>query len=147
MLMHEFYHKEVASRAVINARSAMPQKTMRTILTQEVLRVLMNCSRHLPWEEVSRHVEEYCARMQFSGHSLKMRGQVVRSALNAYDKIREKDERGETPMYRPREWNREEREENRRKKKRDWFRGKDGKKVWCSSQRHQGASLKEGLRR
>ena len=128
MLMHEFYHKEVASRAVLNARSAMPQKTIRTVLTQEILRILMNCSKHLPWKQVSKHVEEYCARMQFSGHSRKMRGQVVRSALNAYDKIREKDERGEVPMYRPREWNREEREENRRKKKRDWFKGKDGKK-------------------
>ena len=128
MLMHEFYHKDVASRGVINARSAMSQKTMRTILTQEVLRVLMNCSKHLPWEEVCKHVQEYCARMQFSGHSTRMRGQVVRSALNAYDKIREKDARGEVPMYRPREWNREEREENRRKKKRYWFRGEDGKK-------------------
>ena len=86
--MYEFYHKDVASRAVINARPAMPLKTMTTILTQEVLRVLMNCRRHLPWEEVSKHVEEYCARMQFSGHSMKMRGRVVRSALNAYDKIR-----------------------------------------------------------
>ena len=31
-------------------------------------------------------------------------------------------------MYRPREWNKEEREENRKRKKRDWFKGKDGKK-------------------
>merc|ERR1711951_336870 len=66
LVMHEFYHKEVASRAVINARSAMPQKTIRTVLTQEVLRILRNCSRHLPWEQVCKHVEEYCARMQFS---------------------------------------------------------------------------------
>ena len=52
----------------------------------------------------------------------------MRSALNAYDKIRERDERGEVPLYRPREWNKEEREENRKKKKRDWFKGKGGKK-------------------
>ena len=56
-----------------------------------------------------------------------MRGQVVKSALNAYDRIREKDERGEVPMYRPRNWNKEEREEEKKRKKSNWFRGKEGK--------------------
>ena len=69
----------------------MPWKDKRTILTQEILRVLKNCSRRLPWEEVCTHVETYCSRMQFSGYDKRFRTQVVQSALSAYDKMLEKD--------------------------------------------------------
>ena len=66
--------------------------------------------------------------MQFSGHSKRMRRQVIKSALNAYDIMREKDERGEEPLYRPKEWKKSERLQKRRDKKSRWFRGKEGKK-------------------
>ena len=62
-------------------------------------------------------------KMQFSGYTETFRAQVVRSALCAYDKMVEKDGRGEEPLYRPREWRRVERAEERRKKKSDWFKG------------------------
>ena len=47
-IMHEHYHKEVGSRAVVNAKSALPHKMKRTIHTQEIIRILRNCSRYLP---------------------------------------------------------------------------------------------------
>ena len=37
MIMHEFYSKEVSSKNVINAKSAIPWSTKRTVLTQEIL--------------------------------------------------------------------------------------------------------------
>ena len=123
LVLHEYYHKDVASRAVINARSAVPWRDKRTILTQEILRVLRNCSRHLPWGEVCAHVETYCARMQFSGYDKRFRTQVVRSAVSAYDKMIEKDMNGEEPLYRPRNWKRVERAKSRRKKRGEWFKG------------------------
>ena len=123
LVLHEYYHKDVASRAVISARSAVPWRDKRTILTQEVLRVLRNCSKYLPWSEVCAHVETYCARMQFSGYDKRFRTQVVRSALNAYDKMVEKDANGEEPMYRPRSWKRVERAKSRRAKMSEWFKG------------------------
>ena len=48
LIMYEFYSKSVASKAVINAKSALNWSTKRTVLTQEVLRVLLYCSRLLP---------------------------------------------------------------------------------------------------
>ena len=124
-LLHEYYHKEVASRAVISARSAVPWQAKRTILTQEILRVLRNCSRRLPWSEVCAHVETYLARMQYSGYHRRFRTEVVMSALNAYDKMVERDEEGVEPLYRPRGWNEVERAKRRRAKKGDWFKGGD----------------------
>ena len=101
----------------------MPWKDKRTILTQEIIRVLRNCSRHLPWKEVCTHVETYCSRMQFSGYDKRFRTQVVQSALSAYDKMLEKDAKGEEPLYRPRDWKRVERAKCRRAKKGEWFKG------------------------
>ena len=66
--------------------------------------------------------------MQYSGHSIRMRAQVVRSALAAYKRAREREEEGIEPMHRPRDWMRDERMKNKRRKKRNWFRGKGGNK-------------------
>ena len=132
-ILYEFYHKALASRDVVHARSAMPMHMKRTILTQEVLRVLRNCSRRLPWEEVCTHVENYCARMQFSGHSLEMRSQVVRSALHAYDTMVQRDESGEVPFHRPKTWKKEERVTRRRNRRRYWFRGRKKENKLCFS--------------
>ena len=61
--MYEFHSKCMASKAVINARSALSWSTKRTVLTQEVLRVLMNCSKLLPWERVVENVNEMVLRI------------------------------------------------------------------------------------
>ena len=50
-IMHEYYYKEVATKAVINSRAAVPEKMKRTVLTQEIIRILRNCSL--------LHVEEF----------------------------------------------------------------------------------------
>lgn len=84
-VLHEFYYKDVASSSVINARSALPWSCKRTILTQEVLRILLNCSRELPWEVVVAHVNHMMLRLQYSGYDQKFRKEVVRSALAAYN--------------------------------------------------------------
>ena len=86
-IMHEFYSKEVSSKLMVHSRSAIPWQSKRTVLTQEVLRVLLNCSLDLPWEQKAAHISNMTLRMQYSGYSKKFRYQVVTSALNAYKKL------------------------------------------------------------
>ena len=50
--MHEYYMKDVTSKTVLNASSAVPYSIKRTVLKQEALRILLNCSRELPLEWV-----------------------------------------------------------------------------------------------
>ena len=57
-LMHEYYQNKVASRSVVHAR---------TVLTQEVLRILLRCSWDLQWTDVKSHVKTFMLRMQFLG--------------------------------------------------------------------------------
>ena len=67
-------------------------------------------------------------RLQFSGYSERFREEVWRSALNAYNSIREKDKKGEQPLYRPKHWKRKERRKERRNKRENWYK-KGGNKT------------------
>ena len=122
VILHEFYSKGVASRYVVHSRSAFPWSVKRTILTQEVLRVLLNCSPLLPWDCTIRHIENMVLRIQYSGYSERFRHDVVQSALAAYKKIVELDKSGVRPLYRTKDWKRSERKKEKENKKRQWFR-------------------------
>ena len=107
-------------------RSAVPTDTKRIILTQEVLRILRNCSRRLPWDVVCEHVQSFSARMQYSGHTIGMRAKVVQAAVLAYRKQVVSDEAGEVPLYRPRGWKKSDRVKSKRSRKSGWFKGRRG---------------------
>ena len=100
VVMHEFYMKNASSKSVISARSALPWSVKITVLTQEVLRILLNCSKDLPWERVAAFVSDFMLRMQFSGYSSSFRYQVLNSAFAAYDRVLSLDADGTRPMYR-----------------------------------------------
>lgn len=119
--MEGFYVKEVSSKSVIDASSALPMSVKRTVMTQEILRILLNCSINLPWETLAKHVSNMTLRMQFSGYGKGFRHQVVKSALSAYETLLEKAHNGERPLYRPREWKREERDREKRTKAQRWY--------------------------
>ena len=73
VVLHEFYYKNVASKSVINARSALPWSCNGTMPTQEVLRIFLNCSRELPWEAIVAHVNHMMLRLQYTGYDRKFR--------------------------------------------------------------------------
>ena len=120
--MHEHYAKNVSSKMVINANSAFPMKTKRTVLAQEGLRILLNCSRDLPWEHKIKHFNNLSLRMQYSGYNKQFRYQVINSSINAYNTLINKETAGVRPLYRNREWNKIERREMKDNKKKDWYK-------------------------
>ena len=103
-ILHEYYSKSVSSKAVIDRRSAMPLKDKRTVLTQDILRIILRCSPLLPWEKTVEHIEEYMLRLQFSGYDQRFREEVLRSALQAYENIKRAVEKGQRPLYRSKLW-------------------------------------------
>ena len=101
VIMNEFYSKDVSSKTVINAKSARPWSTKRTVSIPEVLRVLLNCNKELPWSVPTKHVNEMVLRVQYSRYIKKFRYEVVNSALKAYDERISADESGTRPLHRP----------------------------------------------
>jgi len=122
LILHEFYSKPMSSKAVMHAKSAFPLKTKRTVLTQELLRIFLRCSRELEWNQTLKHANEFMKRMQFSEHSQEFRTSVAKSAINAYNKIIDKDNEGTEPMYRPKTWRKAERFTEKRNKSENWFK-------------------------
>ena len=122
VILHDFYFKDVRSKCVVNSRSALSWSCKRTIFTQEVLTILVNCSRMLPWETTVGHVNHIMLRLQYSGSAQKFRTEVVLSALRAYNSMMELDASGEQPLYRLREWKRLEWARDRRGKRGSWYR-------------------------
>ena len=94
LIMYEHYTKEVATKAVINAKSALPTESKRTILTQELLRIMTNCSENLQIETREKHMNNFFKRLQYSGFNKEFRYDVVNAANNAYKKIKQKVEKG-----------------------------------------------------
>ena len=122
LLLYEHYEKEMATKSVVHADSAIPMSSKRTIITQEVLRIILHCSNYLTWETVCGHINKFMMKMQYSGYKKEMRYHVVKSAINAYMQIREKEQLGIRPIHRPRNWRREERRKEKEQKKKDWYR-------------------------
>ncbi|KAJ7360017.1 hypothetical protein OS493_019105 [Desmophyllum pertusum] len=73
MLLVQSIGNNIASKSVVNARSALPWSCKRMILTQEVLRILLNCSTELPWKTAVDHVNHMMLRLQYSGYGWKFR--------------------------------------------------------------------------
>ena len=121
-IIHEHYAKDVSSKMVINANSALPMNVKRTVLTQEALRVLLNCSRDLPWENKREHLNQISLRMQFSGYTKEFRYHVMASAIKAYNNLLQKEIKGERPLYRNRDWNTVNRRKQKELKKKEWYK-------------------------
>ena len=121
VVLHEYYEKEISSKWVVHEKSALSLSMKRTILTQQVLRIFLNCSKDLPWDEVVEHVNKMMMRVQLSGYNQKFRHEIVHSAIKAYHKIKEEEENGSKPMYRPKGYQKEERKEEKAKKKITWY--------------------------
>ena len=122
MVLYEHYEKPMATKYVIHEKSALPTKNKRTILTQEVLRILLHCSEHLPWEVPRAHINKYMMKMQYSGYNQIFRYHVVNGAIKAYEKIKEKEELGVRPMHRPKDWEVQSRRKEKERKRQSWYK-------------------------
>ena len=121
-IMYEHYEKEIATKRVIHAQSAMPMQVKRTVLTQEMLRILLHCSRDLSWEIVRRHLSNFTMKMQYSGYDHAFRHDVTRSAIDAYRTIRDNEARDLRPVNRPKTWLKPERMEEKERKRKEWYK-------------------------
>ena len=60
--------------------------------------------------------------MKNSGYNKNYRIQILKSALNAFDKMLEEDKNGTKPLFRNRDWNRENRLKSKENKRNNWYK-------------------------
>ncbi len=127
--MYEHYRKEVATKTTIHARSAVPSKQKKTILTQELLQIMRNCCPQLEDNQRNGHINDYMMRMQFSGYDKEFRFDVFSSATKAHSVELQKSESGERPLHRPKEWERSRRKKEKIEKKKTWYKSNGNESV------------------
>ena len=117
----EFYEKPTKYPKVILANSALSFNKKRTILTQEGLRRLRNTKIELGPEIQQKHLNRFMLKLKNSGYGQNFRKELLDSILKAFQKMQDEDKSGVKPMYRSREWNRENRDLVKSKKKLNWW--------------------------
>ena len=118
----QHYRKPVANFLVMLERSAMPSKMKRTVLTQEVIRILRNCRDDLPWPQKAAFLTEHSIRMKASGYSERFREQVINAGLKGFDQMKAVAEAGGRPVNRKSSWNREQRKRTKMSKSITWHK-------------------------
>ena len=124
-VVYRFYRKEMPNFRVIMADSAMPHKTKKTCLIQEVIRILRNTSRKLDPSVARYYLSEFSLRMKESGYEEKMRLEVIKRGMEGYEKQIARDESGECPLYRPKGYKQEERQRKKVRSKVSWYKPYD----------------------
>ena len=83
-------------------KSAVPLRTKRNALTQEVKRRLRNCHQDVPKEEVAEILSKFAQKLKNSGYNHRFRQQVIDAGVKAHKQDVEKDRQGEKKLYRSR---------------------------------------------
>ena len=120
-ILFQHYEKPTASKNILHANSAQPITCRDSVHTQEILRRILNCSTELDWsKDIAPVLSDYIGRMMRSGYSQKYRVEALNRALRIYDKMREEDNDGRRPQYRPKDWNIISRRKEKEIKKYEW---------------------------
>ena len=123
----QYYEKPTKTPRVILANSALSFSKKRTILTQECLRVLRNTKLELGPEIQKKHLNFLMLKMKNSGYGQKFRREILDSGQKAFKKMIKDEKEGVKPMYRSRDYNKEERKKAKFNKRRNWWNTKKSK--------------------
>ena len=79
----------------------MPERVKRTALTQQALTIMKNTSQELPEDLKTQLLSEFSGQMRSSGYGARYRLEIIKSAMTAFDKMREEQEHSGRPINRP----------------------------------------------
>ena len=124
-ILYKFYKKPMASPLVMMKDSALPENIKRSSLIQEVVRRLRNTKRSLPWDLKAEILSEFSNSMKLSGYPENYRQNIIKSGIEAFEKICDESDTGGTPLYRPRGYKQKERRKKKLMTKTSWYRPED----------------------
>ena len=83
-IYHRFYKKQMATRKVVNAKSALPTRAKRSILLEEGSRRLINCSPELEQQDKVVFLNRLSLDMRNSGHCFQFRKTILQRVVAKY---------------------------------------------------------------
>ena len=103
----KFYQKPMAPPTTILNRSAMPARVKWNNNVQQGIRRLRNTRPRLHAEIRNQLLEEWAEAMMVSGYTENHRKETIQCTVVGYERMVERDAKGQTPLYRSRIWNKE----------------------------------------
>ena len=71
--------------AVIHVDSSIPMKTKRTVLTQEMLNIMLHYNKYITsWDAVLNHLKNFMRKMKYSEYGKSVLYDAAQSATNIY---------------------------------------------------------------
>ena len=83
---------------------------------------MRNTKVELGQEVKLKHLNEFMVKLKNSGYNAKFRKEILDSATNAFEKMLEDDKVGIKPMYRNKNWKKEERRVEKEQRKLNWYK-------------------------
>ena len=128
-VLHEHYEKEMKSNLVLEQRSALSENTKVSSLSQEVVRILLNCAEELNNASRSLHLENFTTKLSTSGYKLEYIRKVMMNGIKSYERklamsnLSEEDERF-SPLHLPKTFRAGDRRDRKMLAKSNWFVGR-----------------------
>ena len=120
---HQFFKKPMAGRKVVQARSAFSTSKKRSILLEEGMRRVRNCSPELPWSKKVYFLNKFSSDLKYSGHTISFRKTLLKRIVARYDVELANHLEEKTRLYRNREERINMKEANKMNSMKDtWFR-------------------------
>ena len=120
-ILYSHYEKPMSCRSILNSKSAHPTNCKKGVHTQEILRRIINCSQKLDWnKETVPFLNDYMMRMKEAGYTEGYRKAILINALRIHEKKIKDEEEGTRPIFRPKNWKKEERRRDKIRKKKTW---------------------------
>ena len=119
-VMYEHFRKPMANMFLMLEKSAMPAQMKRNVLTQEVVRIRRNIHPDLPWETTVKHLNNFNERMRMSGYKENYRFQIIKSGVEGFDKMLEREANEGVPINKPRTYEEDQRQKKKYSKKKNW---------------------------
>ena len=108
-IYYMFYEKPMKSRFVMTKMSAMPMKMKITCLTQEAFRRLHNTKQEVDENTKIDIMNNFMISLKVSGYNHSERINILEGGFRTYDKLKEREKKGERPFYRPSYFEKEKR--------------------------------------
>ena len=119
-IVYEFYEKPVASKFVIPQNSAHSKSMKMSVLVEEGVRRLRNCSRGMDGQKSRNVMTSWAHKLRRSGYPGTTRHQVIKAACEKYEKMCQDEDEGVRPIHRSRDWKRKERRRQKELKQTNW---------------------------
>ena len=124
MIKYQFYSKPSACKFVIPSQSAHSKQMKMSVLVEEGVRRMRNNSRGLDWHVRKEVMEEWARKLRRSGYPCTVRHQVIKEAVEKYERMCKVEDDGGRPVHRAREWQQMARRLEKELKPANWHKSK-----------------------